>query len=260
MTEFETIKVEAFEGIAKIILNRPDVRNAINAPMRAELLRAVRWVTKSSDIRVAILGAAGDAFCAGADLAETLPEDQWVEDRINAEYKPFMMAIADSPKPFIGAVRGPAAGIGSAVVLVCDMVVMSDTAYLLQAFANIGLIPDGGMSWQLTQALGPKLAFELLMNGEKIPARTCLDYRLVNTVVADAELDATAEALARKIISRAPLSVRYTKEAVRKGIGMTLADAISLEAQLQTVPRDSEDFVEGRRAFFEKRAPNWSGK
>ncbi len=260
MEAFKTIVYREDSGTARITLNRPKQLNSLNELMRQELLNALRYATLSAAVHVIVLDAAGNSFCAGADLREVPPEGQWVEDRINAEFKPFLMAIENAPKPVIASVRGAAAGIGGALMMVCDLAVMSENAYIYQAFSAIGLIPDGGASWHLARALGPKKAYEVIMTGERIYAQDCLGYGLVNRVVPDDQLEATTEDLVKILLSKAPLSARYTKEAIRRGATLTLSEAVSLEAQLQNIPRSSADFIEGKTAFLEKRKPVWSGK
>ena len=260
MEDFETIIYREDASVARITLNRPKQLNALNETMRQELLNALRQATRSDAVRVIVLAAEGKSFCAGADLREVPPETQWVEDRINAEFKPFLMAIENAPKPVVASVRGAAAGIGGALMMACDLAVMSENAYVYQAFAAIGLIPDGGASWHLARALGPKRAYEIMMSGERLQASACLDLGLVNRVVPDDQLETATAEIVTMLLSKAPLSMRYTKEAIRRGTTLTLSEAISLEAQLQNVPRDSADYKEGKAAFLEKRKPVWSGE
>ena len=260
MPDFKSLNYTVVDHIARIELNRPKQLNSLNAELRHELLVVVRMASKDESVRVIVLSGAGKSFCAGADLREVSTDDQWAEDRINSQYKPFLMAIEDSPKPVIAAVRGAAAGIGSSLVMICDLVVMSETAYLFQAFSAIGLIPDGGASWHLTRALGPKRAYEVMLTGERMRAEDCRSFGLVNKVVPDQDLESETDSFARLVVSKAPLSMRYTKEAVRKGMSLTLSEAISLEARLQNIPRASADHAEGKAAFFEKRAPVWKGR
>ena len=141
MSGYETVNVEHEGPVAIVSFNRPDSLNAIEAGIRAELLAAINEVNSDDSIRVVILTGVGRAFCAGADLSEKQPDDFNVEDMINKEYKPLLMAITEAPKPWISAVNGAAAGIGSSFAMNCDLTVMADNAYLYQAFTAIGLRP-----------------------------------------------------------------------------------------------------------------------
>lgn len=254
-----SIHADTAGGIATITLNRPDSLNAFNILQRAELLDAVTAVNANPDITVVILTGAGKGFCAGADLAEKTPAGQTVEQRINQEYKPILLGIADSHKPYIAAVNGVAAGIGASLAMACDLIVMSDKAYFYQAFSAIGLIPDGGLSLHLCLQLGPKKAYEVMALGEKMFADECLRLGLINQISKTANLANDSVALANKLRARAPLSLRYTKEVMREVAGRSLADAISIEAKTQSITNQSDDFIEGKNAFLEKRKPIWKG-
>ena len=247
-------------GIATLSLNRPDSLNAFNAEMRRELLLALQAAIANDDVRVVILRANGRAFCAGADLTEIHPEGQTVEQRLNNEYKPMLLEIIESPKPVIGAVQGAAAGIGCALAMSCDLIIMSSNAFYYQAFSALGIVPDGGITWHLPRQIGSKRAYEMMITGERLHADECLALGLVNRVVANDQLDAEAEALAKKLLSRAPLSMQYTKEAIRRATDLSLADTISMEGQLQQLLYQTEDYAEGKAAFLEKRKPVWKGK
>ncbi len=254
-----TITVSATGHVSTITLNRPGSLNAFNAQQRAELLTAVTDANAHADGRVVIITGAGKGFCAGADLAEKIPDGQTVEQRINDEYKPILLGIAESPKTYIAAVNGVAAGIGGSLALACDLVVMQDTAYLFQAFSAIGLIPDGGISLHLSQTIGPKKAFEVMALGHKLTADECARLGLINRVSAAGQLMDDCDALAMQLCERAPLSLRYTKEVMRSVAGKSLGEAISIEAKTQLITNQSEDFKEGKAAFIEKRKTVWKG-
>ena len=165
MREYETVTLQIDTGVALVTLNRPDSLNAFNASLRRDVLAAVRAVNDDDSVRVAVLTGAGRAFSAGADLTEVAAlgeSDFRVEDQLNHQYKPALMEIHEAPKPWISAVNGACAGIGSAFGMVCDLTVMADNAYIYQAFAAIGLVPDGGATWHLARTLGRKRAFEII--------------------------------------------------------------------------------------------------
>ena len=255
----ETVDYNVNGPIATITLNRPEKLNAFNTALRRELRVAVEAAADDETIRVVILTGAGKAFCSGADLSDKPPEGQTVEERINDEYKPMLLAITHAPKPFIGAINGAAAGIGSALAMACDLLVMGRSAYIYQAFSAIGLIPDGGATWHLSRRLGFKRAYEIMATGEKLNADECLDARLANRVVADGALMEEAQKIAETLVGRAPLSLRYTKEALREAARLGLGDTITMEAALQKIVYASDDYAEGKAAFLEKREPVWKG-
>ncbi len=262
MSSYETVLVERHAAVAVVSLNRPDALNSFDAQMRRDLLAAAREVNGDDAIRVVILTGAGRGFSAGADLREMpLDDTSWrVDDQLNLEYKPALMEITNASKPWISAIKGPAAGIGSAFAMACDLTVMSEDAYIFQAFAAIGLVPDGGATWQLVRVLGRKRAFEIIATGEKLSAQKCLEWGLCNRVVGSESLmDETLE-WAQQLAARAPLSLRYSKQAVALASEETLAQTISTEAELQRLCIASEDALEGATAFLEKRKPVWKGK
>lgn len=262
MSDYETVLVERHDNVAVVSLNRPDALNSFNAALRRELLLAVREVNDDDSVRVVILTGAGRAFCAGADLAEVPSQGAnfRVEDQLNGEYKPILLDISEAPKPWISAVNGAGAGIGSAFAMVCDLTVMAEDAYLYQAFAAISLIPDGGVTWHLVRTLGRKRAYEVIVTGEKVKAGKCLDWGLCNRVVPADKLLSETLAWAGELAGKAPLSLRYAKQALNDAIEDSMGDTISREARLQHLCVNSEDAKEGIAAFIEKRAPRWQGR
>jgi len=242
-----------------VSLDRPDVLNAFNSVLCKELLLVVEDVNADKNIRVAILTGAGRAFSAGADLTESLGPDANVIDQLNNVYKPVLMAITNAPQPWISAVNGAAAGIASAFAMCCDLTVMAEDAYIYQAFTAIGLIPDGGATWHLVHTLGRKRAYEMIVSGEKVRASKCLDLGLCNRVVASDDLLSETLSWAEELAAKAPLSLRYAKQALNDAIENSVADTISNEADLQHICITSEDAKEGVTAFMQKRTPNWKG-
>ena len=260
MSQYENLTVERDGPIAVVSFNRPGTLNAIEAGIRREMLLAFNEVNEDDSVRVVILTGQGRAFCAGADLTEKNPEGFDVEVMLNTEYKDAMLAITNAPKPWISAVNGPAAGIGSAFAMNCDLTVMADNAYLYQAFAAISLIPDGGATWHLTRTLGKKKAYELIALGEKLRADKCLELGLCNRVVPADQLMEEAMALANELVGKAPLSLRYAKETVNAAMMESVDQTISHEATLQKICMNSEDAREGAVAFLKKRAPVFKGR
>jgi 2-(1,2-epoxy-1,2-dihydrophenyl)acetyl-CoA isomerase len=260
MDKYQSLLVTIDGPIATICFNRPDQLNAINGDIRREFVIAAQQVNHDPSIRVVMLTGQGRAFCAGADLTEAHPAGMNAQDVLNNEYKPALMAITDSTKPWISAVNGAAAGIGSAFAMACDLTIMAENAYLYQAFAAIGLIPDGGATWHLAHTVGRKKAYELIAFGEKLQAADCLQLGLCNKVVPAADLIQQANSMAQLLASKAPLSLRYAKQALNASISQNLPDTISHEAQLQEICINSQDAQEGAQAFLQKRAAVFTGK
>jgi 2-(1,2-epoxy-1,2-dihydrophenyl)acetyl-CoA isomerase len=262
VSDYQTVLVERQGSVAVVTLNRPESLNAFNAQLRGELRLAVREVNDDSGVRAVILTGAGRAFCAGADLAESAANAATfrVEDQLNGEYKPILMEINRAAKPWIAAVNGAAAGIGSAFAMNCDLSVMAQDAYLYQAFTAIGLVPDGGATWHLARTLGRQRAYEVIVSGEKIRAQKCLDWGLCNRIVPVAELMDQALAWAGELATKSPLSLRYAKQALNGAMENSVAETISDEARLQHLCVTSADAAEGISAFLEKRAPRWQGR
>ncbi len=262
MGNYATVMIEQHGPVAVVSLNRPEKLNSFDGELRRELLQAVREVNDDDSVRVVVLTGAGRAFSAGADLGD-MPEDKThfrVEDQLNGEYKPIMLEIHEAHKPWISAINGACAGIGSAFGMVCDLTVMADDAYLYQAFAAISLVPDGGATWHLVRTLGRKRAYEVIVTGEKLRADKCLQWGLCNRVVpADKLLEETL-AWATEIAGKAPLSLRYAKQALNAAVEDSMGDTISTEAKLQHICINSEDAQEGVVAFMQKRAPVWQGR
>lgn len=261
MSGYETVIVERHDSIAVVSLNRPDSLNSFNGALRRELLLAVREVNEDDGVRVVVLTGAGRAFSAGADLAEMPAEGSnfRVEDQLNGEFKPILMEIYEAPKPWISAINGACAGIGSAFAMVCDLAVMAEDAYIYQAFAAISLVPDGGATWHLVRTLGRRRAYEVIVTGEKVSADKCLAWGLCNRVVPADTLQQDALAWASEISAKAPLSLRYAKQALNAALENSVGNTISEEARLQHICINSDDAKEGVAAFMQKRPPQWQG-
>lgn len=262
MSEYATVLVERQGPVAIVTMNRPEQLNAFDAALRRDLLRAVREVNEDDAVRVVVLTGAGRSFGAGADLAEAAApgEPMRVEDVLDGQFKPILMGITEAPKPWISAVNGAAAGVSSSFAMACDLTVMAQDAYIYQAFTAISLIPDGGATWHLARTLGRKRAYEVIVTGEKISAEKCLDWGLCNRVVAAQEALPEALTWARQLADKAPLSLRYAKQALNGAMEDSVAHTISMEAKLQHRCISSDDAVEGVEAFMEKRPPVWKGR
>lgn len=247
------------EAVALITLDRPQALNAFNADMRRDLLDAAAKASSDSAVRAFIITGAGRGFSAGADVTD-VSGSRTVEDVLNAEYGAFLSVIQACDKPVIAAINGPAAGIGMTLALTCDLRVMASDAYLMSAFANIGLIPDGGLSWLLTQEVGYARAYQLAIEAEKIAADRCLALGLVNRVTPTADVVANAVEWAMAIATRAPIAMNLTKRSFRAAAQAGLKNAMALEAMLQKTAIASEDCREGVMALMQKRKPQFKGR
>ncbi len=255
-----TVKYETpEERVVLITLNRPDKLNAFNAEMRADMIDAVHRASLDDDVRAVVVTGEGRAFSAGADVS-VVSEKYSIEDILNAEYGAFLSAIQTMPKPVIAAVNGPAAGIGMTTALTCDLQVMAEDAYLMSAFANIGLVPDGGLSFLLTQQIGYARAYQLAIEAEKIDSARALEWGLVNRVVATGDVVDNAVAWARSLTERAPLALANTKRTFRAAAQAGLRNAMAYEAMVQRGNIKTDDCAEGVMALFEKRKPAFKGK
>ena len=246
-------------AIAVVTLNRPDKLNAFNGAMRMDMADAVRRASADTKVRAVVITGAGRAFSAGADVS-SLDEKYNVEEILNTEYGAFLSTIQAMPKPVISAINGPAAGIGMTLALTCDLRVMSREAYLMSAFANIGLVPDGGLSYLLTRQIGYARAYQLAIEAEKIDAARSMEWGLVNRVVQPEAVLENALEWAQSLTKRAPVALGLTKRTFRAAFDEGLRNAMGFEAMVQRAAMETDDFPEGVKALFEKRKPDFKGK
>lgn len=255
-----TVGYEMDGAVAVLTMSRPEVLNAFNETLAADLAEAVARAAGDDEARVVVLTGADGVFSSGADLKAGFPKDRRVEDVINARFKTTLEMIAGMEKPVIAAVGGPAAGVGLSFALACDLVMMAEDAYLLSPFVTIGIIPDGGATWLLARSIGYHRAYQLCIEAERIPAHRCLELGLANRVVPAADLRSQALRWAGTLAERAPLALARTKLAMRQAMNVSFGEAISIEAKLQNVCVESQDAKEGVAAFVEKRKPRFQGR
>jgi len=248
------------DKVAIFTLNRPEVFNAQSVQLLRELEEAMKDFRDDPDLWVGIVTGAGEkAFCAGADIKETLPFLKETRGRLWA-FPETLMRGMDLWKPLIAAINGLALGGGLEIVLACDIRIASEKARLGLPEVRLGLIPGGGGTQRLPRMIPWCKAAELIFTGQPIDAQAAYRIGLVNEVVPPEEVMPRAREWAAKICEAGPLAVRSAKEAMVRGSNMTLDDGIRLEDSLQGFVLLSEDFAEGTAAFIEKRKPRWKGK
>jgi enoyl-CoA hydratase/carnithine racemase len=259
--KYEAIRYEQADGVATITLSRPEVHNAMNQAMRRELLEVFTHLRTHDGVRAVVVQGAGDrAFSAGADIREFLEPPVVTQFREARRRVDFRREMERCPQAIIAAIRGYAFGGGLELALACDIRVAAEDAQLGLTEINLAIIPGGGGTQRLPRLVGRGKALEMILTGMRIPAAEALRIGLVERVVPVAELQSAAQALARTIADKAPVAMRYAKEAVVGGLGLPLDDGIRLENDLATLLRTTEDRVEGAKAFVEKRKPRWTGR
>ena len=258
---YEAIRYELTDGIATITLNRPNVHNAMNERMREELTACFAELARAEDARVIIVTGTGErAFSAGADIREFVAPQVPVRFRDSRRRVDFRAAMDRCPQPIIAAIRGFALGGGLELALACDIRIAGEDSQLGLTEVNLAIIPGGGGTQRLPRLVGRGKALEMILTGARVDAREALRIGLVERVVPATEVLSSAQALARTLAEKAPVALRYAKEAVVKGLGVPLEDGLRLENDLATLLRTTEDRVEGAKAFLEKRKPRFTGQ
>ena len=261
MSDYQAITYTVAEHVATVTLNRPEVHNAMNEAMRRDLTRCFDSVATDEDVKVVVVTGAGErAFSAGADIREFVEPLVPVRFREQRRRLDFRQAMDRCSQPIIAAVNGFALGGGLELALACDIRIAALGATLGLTEINLAIIPGGGGTQRLPRLVGRGKALEMILTGARIPADEALRIGLVERVVPTGEALKAAIELARGIAAKAPVALRYAKEAVVKGLELPLADGLRLEGDLSTLLRTTEDRVEGAKAFLEKRAPRWTGR
>jgi 2-(1,2-epoxy-1,2-dihydrophenyl)acetyl-CoA isomerase len=259
---YETITVDVTDAIATITLNRPERLNACSLEMAGEINDAL--ASDMAGARALIITGAGKGFCSGADLqakgsrSVTGGEGSYIA--LTRHYNPLMMNLARLNMPIITAVNGPAAGVGCSIGLCGDFVIAGKSGYFLQAFVNIGLVPDGGASWMLPRLIGKARATEMMMLGEKIHGDKAAEWGMIYKCVEDAELIAEARALATRLANGPTLAYAVMRKNILTAMENSYAEALLAEAEGQRIAGSSEDAREGAIAFLQKRKAEFKGK
>ena len=262
---YAKLKLDLVDNVAVITLNDPATLNAAGNELVADLVDAVGKIA-SGEIaaRAIVITGAGRGFCSGANLqgrmGEPVPmEERDLGERLEAVFNPLMKTLRELPLPIVTAVNGPAAGVGASLALMGDMIVAGESAYFLQAFRRIGLVPDGGSTWMLPRMIGKARAMELMLLGDKLPARTALDWGLINRCVPDGEVMATAMTLAKELAA-GPASIGMIRQLVWAGLDAGHDDQLQNERLMQRNAGRTQDNLEGVRAFLDKRPAMFSGR
>ena len=262
---YEHIKLEFTGNTVVLTLNRPDKLNAISVQTLEELTDAMAKIEDpESGARCLMVTGAGRAFCAGADLSD--PSRGSEDDRdpnkpsvLEKWYHPLFIRLRDLRMPYIAAINGAAAGVGMSLALCADMIIAARSAYFLQAFRRVGLIPDGGATYLLPRFIGKARAMELSMLAERLPAEKALEWGLISRVCDGDRLMAEALELAENLAD-GPASLAIMRKAYWHSLGNTYEEQLQLEADLQKQAKMTEDNREGELAFREKRQPQFKGR
>ena len=257
--DYSAIRYDLNKGVATITLNRPDVMNALNTQMRAEIADAVR--RGGTTARVVVLTGAGRAFCAGQDLGDGGNAARLdLERTLRDEYIPMLTAITACPVPVISAVNGAAAGAGANLALAADVVIASEDAFFMQAFTRIGLIPDSGGTWLLPRLIGGARAMGAMLFSDRISARQAADWGMIYETAPAANFEAYWQDRAQQLATGPTLAYRHLKTALAATWDHDLEQQLALEGELQGQCGKSRDFREGVVAFLEKRSAAFEGR
>src|SRR5712664_4042293 len=259
-TEVEQhVTVHTHDGVGLIRLNRPEKMNAIGALTRQQLGDAIKQAERDDTVRVVVLTGSGRAFCSGADVTEMVqdggmrtPED--VGNVLRNEYMPMLTRLRTMPKPVIAAMNGPAVGIGASYALACDIRIATPEAYILEAFINIGLAPDGGVSWLLPRLAGTGIAYEMFFTGKSLQAVDAHRLGVINRIVPAERLEEEVRDLANQLASQPRQAVAGAKRAVHHALTSTYEEAMEFESYLQEAQAASPEFAEGVQNFLARRA------
>ncbi len=258
---YETITLDIADNIATITLNRPERLNAAPPAMFDEIADALDIL---GGARALLITGAGRAFCSGADLQArggTQPVGgSGPYGALTRSYNPTMLKLAKLDVPVITAVNGPAAGVGCSLALASDFAIAGTSAYFLQAFVNIGLVPDGGASWMLTRLVGKARATEMMLLGEKIGAEKAADWGLIYKCVEDDALMDEANGLATRLANGPSLALGIMRQNIAAALDGDYASALLREAEGQRIAGASEDAREGGISFLQKRKPAFKGR
>ena len=263
---FENIQFSIQDGIARLVLNRPDKMNSFTTAMHEELRVALDQVQANTSVRVLVLTGAGRGFCAGQDLADpavSYTPGQATADLGNVverDYKPLILRLQNLRVPTIAAVNGVAAGAGVSLALACDMVVAKQSASFIQAFSKVGLIPDTGGTWFLPQRVGMARAMGLAFLADKLSAVQAAEWGLIWQCIEDEQFDESVQSLAVRLATAPTKALVRIRQAMQGSLSHSLEQQLSMEAGFMRELGHSADYIEGLESFLAKRAPQFTGK
>lgn len=254
------IITEIKNSILFIILNRPDVMNALNTDMLSELQNSFTEA-ESDEIRCVVITGKGKGFCSGQDLKDFEKENKSFKQALEEKYNPLIKQIMNLPKPVICGINGVAAGAGLSLALACDFRIAVESATMIEIFINVGLVPDSASSFNLPRLVGLAKAFEMCSTGERVTAREARNLGLVNIVVSNnGVLEIALEKYSKKFASMPTKALGMIKKLLHDSFISNLDEVLKTEAIMQDIAGKTNDYKEGVNAFLEKRKPNFKGK
>ena len=260
--KFNLVTLDVEDGTALLTLNHPEVMNAISTDMLEGIMDALDHVEdKANNVRCLVITGTGKGFCAGANLqGRNTGDKRGAGSVLESHYHPILRRLRHLHCPIITAVNGVAAGAGMSIALTGDIVLAAKSAYFLQAFRRIGLVPDAGSTWMLPRLIGLARAMELSLLGEKLPSEKALDWGLINRVYDDANLMTEAKKMASELANGPTVALGLIRKLYWTSPENSFEEQLDLEFRSQRVAGSSGDFKEGVTAFLEKRPAKFTGK
>jgi 2-(1,2-epoxy-1,2-dihydrophenyl)acetyl-CoA isomerase len=260
----QPLRVERVGPIATLTLNRPEALNALDPPMMDALVRETAAIAADASVRCAVVRGAGKHFMAGGDIRHFATQLELEPDRRRRDFARLIARLHAAieqlqrmPQPVVASVHGAVAGFGLSLMCACDLAIAAQDAYFTAAYRHLGVTPDGGLSYALPRLVGSKKAMEILLLGERFGADEALRLGIVNRVVPEADLEGATTALAHALATGPQLATRNGKRLIRESLSHSLSAQLDAEATSFAECAASPDFVEGVRAFLDKRAPRF---
>ncbi len=255
------IKTSLSNGVMNIVFARPGVMNSFNRAMALSFQKALDSADRNPKVRAVLISAEGKAFCAGQDLKEIIDEENGlsIKNLVSEHYNPIILKLRSMEKPIIASVGGVAAGAGANIALACDIVIASEKATFIQAFSQIGLIPDSGGTFILPRLVGLARATALMMMAERVSAEDAVSMGMIWKCVPENALESASVSLAEKLAKMPSKGLALTKKCLNKALFSNLVAQLDYEEEMQDEAGKTNDFREGVMAFLEKRKPEFKG-